>query len=198
VTRFLGIDIGTTFLKGAVLDLDNRTFTHIHRMPVPEPVSGLVQTRYELDPAAILGAVRTLLGELLLAAPDATGLVMCSQMHCLILLNEQGNPRSNVITWKDQRALEPSSRGTGTLFDELTRIVDVEGQRQLGGEMRVGVPITTLYALRQQGELSANLYPSSLPDFILTSLCNVEPSTDPTLASAHGMFTSSILIGTAN
>jgi sugar (pentulose or hexulose) kinase len=188
MTRFLGIDIGTTFLKGAVLDLDNRTVSNIRRLPVPESVGGLIHTRYELDPAAMLGAVRTLLNELLLAAPDAIGLVMCSQMHCLILLDEQGNPRSNVITWKDQRALEPSSRGIGTLFDELTRIVDAKGQRQLGGEMRVGVPITTLYALREQGELPANLYPSSLPDFVLTSLCNVEPSTDPTLASAHGMF----------
>jgi sugar (pentulose or hexulose) kinase len=188
VTRFLGIDIGTTFLKGAVLDLDNRSVTHTRRRPLPEPVGGLAPTRYELDPEAILGLVRTLLAELLLAAPDASGLVMCSQMHCLILLDERGSPRSNIITWKDQRALESSNRASGSHFDDLSKIISGEEQRQLGGEMRVGVPITTLFALRERDELSANLYPSSLSDFIITTLCHVEPTTDPTLASAHGLF----------
>lgn len=186
--QFLGIDIGTTFLKGAVLDLDNRNVTLTRRVPVPQPVSGLGQLRYELDPTSILDSIRTLLGELLSVAPDATGLVMCSQMHCLILLDEWGNPRSNIITWKDQRALEPSTRGTGTLFDELLQIVGPEERRQLGGEMRVGVPITTLYALQQQGKLPANVYVSSLADFVIAALCHVEPTTDPTLASAHGAF----------
>jgi sugar (pentulose or hexulose) kinase len=76
VSRFLGIDLGTTFLKGAVLDLDRRDFTHIRRVPVPPPVGGLPPTRYELDPSAVVDAVGTLLEELLRAAPDATGLVL--------------------------------------------------------------------------------------------------------------------------
>jgi sugar (pentulose or hexulose) kinase len=188
VTRFLGIDIGTTFFKGAVLDLDKCLVTHVRRFPVPAPVNGLASTRYELDPQAILSAVRKLMAELLQDAPDATGLVMCSQVHCLIMLDDDGNPRSNVITWKDQRGLEPSRHGNGSLFDELSRLVTPEERCQLGGEMRVGVPISTLYALRERGELPANLYPSSLSDFVIASLCKVEPTTEPTLASAHGLF----------
>jgi sugar (pentulose or hexulose) kinase len=188
VTRFLGIDIGTTFLKGAVLDLDNHTVSQTRRLPVPEPVSGLAPTRYELAPEAILATVRKLVGELLQTAPDSSGLVICSQVHCLVLLDDRGSPRSNIITWKDQRALEPSLKKTGSLFDELARLVSPEEQRQLGGEMRVGVPITTLYSLRERGELPDNLYPSSLSDFVVTALCHVEPTTEATLASAHGFF----------
>jgi len=188
MTRFLGVDIGTTFLKGAVLDLGIRAVQHVRRLPMPGPVEGLPATRYELDPDAVLSAVRQLLSELLRAAPDATGLVICSQVHCLVLLDQNGNPKSNIITWKDQRSLEPSQHGKGTLFDELSRTVSAEEQRQLGGEMRVGVPITTLFALRDRGELLPDNYASSLSDFVIASLCKVEPTTEPTLASAHGLY----------
>jgi sugar (pentulose or hexulose) kinase len=110
-------------------------------------------------------------------------------MHCVILLDDRGNPRSNIITWKDRRALEPSSRGTGTRFDELTRIVTAEEQQQLGREMRVGVPITSLFAqVEIEGKPPGRLYPVSLPDFVLAELCGVEPTTDLTNASAYGLF----------
>ena len=188
MTRYLGIDIGTTFLKGAVLDLAAGAIAHLVRLPVPAPVAGLPSTRYELDSNAVLAAVRGLLGDLLRAAPDARGLVMCSQMHCLVFTDAHGRPHSNVITWKDQRALEPSPSGHGMLFEDLAALVTAEEQRQLGGEMRVGVPIATLFALRRQGLLPQGLYAVSLPDFVMANLCGLEPTTDPTLASAQGLF----------
>src|SRR5205085_2896429 len=96
---------------------------HVRRVSVPDPVAGLPPTRHELDPAAVLAAVRELLGGLLRDAPDAAGLVVCGQMHGLVLTDEHGVPHSNVITWKDQRAVEPSARGPGSVFDALARLV---------------------------------------------------------------------------
>jgi xylulokinase len=188
VARFLGIDLGTTSFKAAALDLDRCELSHVRRVPVPAPVAGLPPTRYELDPAALIAAVRNLLGELLRDAPDATGLVMCSQMHCVVLTGARGEPHSNVITWKDQRALEASARGPGSVFDELARQVTTEEQHQIGRELRVGIPITTLYHLHQCGELPGGLFPASLPDFVLANLCGVGPTTEPTNAAAHGLF----------
>jgi xylulokinase len=184
---FLGLDLGTTHCKGAVLDPARRTIAHFRRVPTPECVRGLPATRHELDPAAVLATVRELLAELLREAPDAAGLVMCSQMHGVVLIDDRGNPRSNVITWKDQRALEPPATGPGSVFDELTRLVTTEEQHQIGRELRVGLPITTLYCLRREhGELGA-LYPASVPDFVLAELCDTEPTTEPTNAAAHGL-----------
>jgi sugar (pentulose or hexulose) kinase len=104
------------------------------------------------------------------------------------LLDERGEARSNVMTWKDQRALEPSPGGRGTHFDDLKRIVSEEDQQRLGGEMRVGVPVTTLYVLQGEGKLSANLVPATLPDYIMCRLCGTVVSTEPTLASAQGLY----------
>jgi sugar (pentulose or hexulose) kinase len=187
MARFLGIDLGTSFLKGAVLDLDVDRLGHVHRVPAPDPVPGLPALHHELDPSAVLTAIRRLIAELLHEAPDATGLVMCSQMHGLVLTDGRGKALSNVITWKDQRALEPSDSGPGTVFDELNRLVPTEEQQQIGNELRVGVPATTLYRLRQRGLLPPGCLATPLPDFVYASLCGTEPTTEPTTAAAHGL-----------
>jgi sugar (pentulose or hexulose) kinase len=179
--RLLGLDLGTTSFKGAVLDLDRRTVTHVRRVPAPEPVSGLPAGHHELDPQAVLAAVRRLIGELLTEAPDAEGLVLCSQMHCVVLTDAAGRPRSNVITWKDQR-------GAGNLFTELKRLVTADEQCEIGRELRVGLPVVTLSWLRQNGRLEPGLVPASLPDFVLSQLCGVGPTTEATNAAAHGLF----------
>jgi xylulokinase len=178
--RFLGLDLGTTSFKGAVLDLERQTIEHVRRVPTPEPVPGLPSGHHELDPDTVLAAVRRLIGELLTEAPDATAMVMCSQMHCMVLTDSDGQPRSNIITWKDQRGAE--------LIDELRASIAPELQEQIGRELRVGLPVTTLPWLRRQRQLKPGLMPTSLPDFVLAQICGVEPTTEATNAAAHGLF----------
>ncbi len=187
-TRFIGLDLGTTHCKGAVLDLDRRAVEHFRRIPTPKRIPGLPPTRYELDPAAVLETVRTLIGELLCVAPNAAGVVMCGQMHSLVFSDARGHPRSSAITWQDQRVLEPSASGAGVVFDELARTVSAEQQHEIGSELRAGVPIATLFAIHQRGELPTDRYPTSLPDYVLANLCGVEPTTEATNAAAHGLY----------
>ncbi|MDF1515767.1 MAG: hypothetical protein P1S60_18315, partial [Anaerolineae bacterium] len=87
---FIGVDIGTTFIKGAVLDADGLHISHIQRIHFPDPVPGLPLLFVEFDPFAVVAAVRQLLDELLPLVPQCEGLVMCSQMHGLVLTSAQG------------------------------------------------------------------------------------------------------------
>jgi sugar (pentulose or hexulose) kinase len=178
--RFLGLDLGTTSFKGAVLDLDRRAVVNVRRVPTPEPVPGLPAGHHELHPDAILAAVRRLIGELIADAPDAAGLVTCSQMHCVVLMDDRGLPQSNVITWKDQRSAD--------LVQELRGVVAPEVQRQTGRELRPGLPVATLPWLQRHGLLRPGLVPASLGDFVLARLCNCEPTAEPTTAAAYGLF----------
>ena len=56
----------------------------------------------------------------------------------------------------------------------------------MGNEFRPGLPVARLFALAEQDLLPAETVPLSLPDFILSQLCNVPPNTDVTHAMAHG------------
>ncbi len=68
--RSIGIDLGTTSIKGAVLNLDTRALEHVTRQPFPDRVPGLPRLHYEVDPQAVVDATRDVLEALLAHAPD--------------------------------------------------------------------------------------------------------------------------------
>lgn len=185
---FLGIDLGTTFIKAAVLNLESRDLEHVRRTPFPPPLEGANPLLYEIDPEAILSAVRALIAELSPYALDCEGIVMCSQMHGMVLLNDQGKAESNCITWRDQRVLMPAPSGGGSYFDLLTRQLDLVQVRQLGNELDPGRPLCYLYWLKEQGKLTPGWTPVSVPDFVLSSLCGSSPGAEVTNAAAYSAF----------
>jgi len=145
----LGIDLGTSFIKGAVLDPDRLTLSHVQRLPFPAPLPGPSRLYWEYDPEAILSAVRRLLAVLLPLAGDCEGIVMCSQMHGLVFTTDQGEPRSNFTTWQDQRALEPHPSGQGSYLEVLQHKLTPDEVRQLGNDVRPGLPIGQCFWLAE-------------------------------------------------
>jgi len=183
---FIGIDLGTTFIKGAVLDLRARALAHIRRRPFPGRLAPTDPLLWEFDPNEIVAAARTVIQELALLAPECQGIVMCSQMHGVVLVNDRGEPMSNCVSWRDQRAMMAHPSGSGSYFDEIIRRVSPAQHRQLGQELQIERPICVLFWLAQQGKLSAGLTPVSLPDFVLSQLCNSTPGAEATNAAAYG------------
>ena len=52
--RFLGIDLGTSFFKAAILDLDQGQLRNIRRLPTPEPVAGLAANEKSCTASVVL------------------------------------------------------------------------------------------------------------------------------------------------
>ncbi|HEX2987985.1 MAG TPA: FGGY family carbohydrate kinase [Chloroflexota bacterium] len=184
--QLIGIDLGTSFLKGAVLDLDPPSIGHIHREPVPNPVPGLPPLWNEYDAGEILAATRRLLIELAPFAPDCIGLMVSNQMSSLVLSDGEGRALSNCIGWRDQRSLASHPSGAGSYFDRLAESITPEERIQMGNELRPGLPISFLAWMAEAGCLPSGAIPASLGDFVAASLCNTAPSSDPTNGSAHG------------
>jgi sugar (pentulose or hexulose) kinase len=185
---FIGIDLGTSFIKGAVLDLEARQLKHIHRLPFPDQIPNRNPLLIEFNPGEIISAVRNLLGTLSSAAPDCAGIVMCTQMHGMVLLNAQGEILSPCPTWRDQRAMMPHPSGAGTFFDVLSRRISSAQRKQLGNELRPGTPSNFLFWLAERGELEPGLTPVSMPDFVLSVLCGSPPGVESTNGMAYGLF----------
>jgi len=185
--RYLGVDLGTSFIKGATLDLDALTIAQVERCPMPEPVPGLPPAFREFDPDEIVVATRALLERLLDHTPDAQGLMMCSQLHGLVFADNRGRAVSNLINWQDQRALLPLPGGAGSYFDEINRRLTPEERRQLGNEPRPGVPLCFLFWLAQHRALPAEpAIAATLPGFVVAQLCGGTPQVEVTNAFAHG------------
>jgi sugar (pentulose or hexulose) kinase len=185
---FLGVDLGTSFIKGAVLNLEKRQLEHVRRAPFPEPVATGDPLHCEYDPNEIISVVRTLIDELAVHAPDCAGVVMCTQMHGLVLMNDRHQPVSNCVTWRDQRALAQHPPGAGSYFDSILARTNAAERRQLGNELQPSRPICFLFWFQENGKLSPGLTPTSIPDFVLSGLCDSNPGVDSTNASAYGAF----------
>ena len=52
--RAIGFDLGSSFIKGAILDLDELTLSHVVRLPFPNPVKHIHSAFREFDPIEIL------------------------------------------------------------------------------------------------------------------------------------------------
>src|SRR5688572_28933392 len=116
---FLGIDLGTTFIKGAVLDQDQLRLGHIQRVPYPAPLSGLPANHYEVSPEAVVAAFQQAVQALLPYTADCQGIILSTRMHSVLLVNQAGELLSQAVTWLDQRVLTPHPSG-GTCFKVLS------------------------------------------------------------------------------
>jgi sugar (pentulose or hexulose) kinase len=190
---FVGIDLGTSFIKGAVLDTRNCRIEHIRRIPFPEPLVGPDPMYCEFDPGCILAATRKLVEELTDLAVKPDGIVMCNQMGSMLLMNNQGHPASNFFAWRDQRVLQPHPSGAGSYYQVLQERIGAQHRRELGNELPVAAPVSFLFWLAEQGKLEPGLTPVSLGDFVLSSLCHAPASVDATNAMAYELLNLSTL-----
>lgn len=187
--RILGLDLGTSFIKGAVLDLDALSIAHVERLPFPQPHPSNNPAFQEFDPQVIVSTARALLEKLLNHAPDVKSVVICSQLHGLVLTDEKGKALGNFINWQDERALLPMNGSDRTYFEEINSRLTSSERRSTGNEARPGVPLCFLFWLAQNNALpKGRAIAASLPNFFLANLCATEPKTEITNACAHGAF----------
>ena len=177
---FLGIDVGTSFLKAAAIDLDRLQLRRTERVPFPEFASGLPPLYREVDAGAVMRAVEDLLARITAHTPKYSGLVLCGQMHGFVLVNESGEAASNYISWLDQRV-------TASEFGEISEQVAESERAELGHEFRPSIALGLLAWLKKHRRLPEGaVTPVSIADFVAGRLCGVPPVMEPTQAAAFG------------
>jgi sugar (pentulose or hexulose) kinase len=178
--HFVGIDIGTSFIKAALIDLEGFRLCRTERAPFPEFERGKPPLHREVDPGKVVAAVEDLLRRMLAGGTQVDGLVLCGQMHGFVLVNGRGEAVSNYISWLDQRV-------TPDDFLEIAERIRERERNELGNELRASVSISVLYWLKRNGALPAGrVTPVSVADFVAGRLCGAMPAMEPTQAAAFG------------
>jgi sugar (pentulose or hexulose) kinase len=180
--KFIGIDLGSSFIKGAVLDPALLTLSHVARQPFPEPLPGLPANHFEIDPHAVVTAVEAVVAELLSSAPDCQGILFTGQMGGVILADERGRPLTNYLSWRDQRTTTAQRSGTGSCLEVASQRLAGDDLRKTGNELRAGSATSLLFWLAENGSLPAGAVPLSLSDFVVMRLCAAPPFAEYTQA----------------
>jgi sugar (pentulose or hexulose) kinase len=180
--NFIAIDIGTSFFKGAVVDVEKMTLQHVTRSAAPEPISNSNPLYHELNPQEVVEDVRALILDLSSRA-DCSGVLMCGQMGGLVLVDQQGDALSPYLSWLDRRTLSPHPSEAGSYFDVFASRVGETAARRLGNEFRPGLPLPFLFWMKEQGRLPAGCIPLTLPDFVAANLTGGKPVMEWTSAT---------------
>jgi sugar (pentulose or hexulose) kinase len=180
--RYLGIDLGTSFIKGAVLDLETLSVGEVRQVRVPSPLPGLPPLRTEYDPESFVIAARRIIEELLIEAPDCRGVLMCGQMGGLVPVSPRGEAISNYVSWLDRRLLEPHPSGGGSFYEVFLSRLTGDDWSALGREIRPGTPLSYLFWFAENRGREPIPGVATLPDFVMARLCNSTPATHPSNA----------------
>ncbi|MDG1897954.1 MAG: FGGY family carbohydrate kinase [Fuerstiella sp.] len=175
--EFIAIDIGTSFTKGAIVDVESMEIRNISRRTGAAKLAAEDPFYFELSPADVLRGVTEIINELYSTATDCCGILMCGQMGGLVLCDGHGKARSNYISWLDRRATHIHPSAEVTYFDQLANEVGDRSRDVLGNEFRPGLPLSFLYYLRETSQLHdlQGTIPVTLPDFVAAALCNSRP-----------------------
>jgi len=100
----IGLDLGTTAIKGVVMDQDNNIIAEASKVTrFMEPEAGW----FEVDPEEHYQDVCSIIKELAAKAPDKiTALAMAVASGNSLLTDAAGKPVTNIINWMDQRAVQ--------------------------------------------------------------------------------------------
>jgi sugar (pentulose or hexulose) kinase len=181
--RCIGIDIGSSSIKGAILNPVTGTIEATAKVPFPDPVQGLPAGWFEISPAAILTGVLEVLTELLQRCPEAVSIRFCSQMGGILLVSSStGAAMTNYISWRDQRTLQPYASlphdecaADRSMLEQMRSLFTDGMYCELGRELKPGTATALLRWLVLNGGLPADATPVTVGDFVTASLCVTRP-----------------------
>jgi sugar (pentulose or hexulose) kinase len=183
--RFLGIDIGGTFIKAAVLDVERMKILDSVRTEFPPFTTASFQGQREVPLRDVLACCRQALEHVARKAGSCSGVLVAGQMGGLVLLDDSGHPRSDYISWQDMRAEEGSGKAQASA-NALKQKLSDEQLFSTGNDFRASNPLKELHWLMSYGQLADNLIPASIMSSLIAHLCGTVPSLHATDAAAFG------------
>jgi sugar (pentulose or hexulose) kinase len=164
--KSLLIDFGASRIKAALLYKGKVTNIRSYAS-----LSALLNTknRYEIDIFAIKNKFLTILKEYLQYG-KLSSIFICSEMHGFTLLDESNEPKSNYVSWKDERCLDYID-GNISSFDTLKRELG-DFFLKTGMNVRPCYPIFNIFHMIREKEIGGYCRIVSLPEWLICSCCD--------------------------
>jgi xylulokinase len=128
---FALLDLGGTFIKCRLDDSDKEV-----RIKFPPFVKNKNPRIREVDPNELLQSVFTILDEVISTSKKVDGILISGQMHGWVLIDQDFNPLTNIVTWQDSR-----SQIEDNFYDNLIENFSDDDVQDCGNEVKPGSPI---------------------------------------------------------
>lgn len=144
---YLGIDIGSSFIKAAVFELEScrsilhTTFPSNGKLDDPDP------KKFELDAGALVSAVREIIHTAAEKAGRIDGILLSTQMHGFVFRREGASDR--YVSWQDSRCTGPAPGGKQSWMELLKKRIPPARMRSCGVAIKPSLGMCNLYTLLQ-------------------------------------------------
>ena len=180
----IAIDCGASFIKAAYISNDKIIKKIEKSAPRPVKNDEYMETN---SIKKLVEIVRDVLNELLIVGED-TILTISNEMHGFILVDENGNPYTDYISWqKEYGNIEVKGKSAVEILANEEYGEDI---LKTGMPLRAGLLSCNLLFLKNIGILDKKekLYFYTLGDYLLRSLSQGEVNMHTTNAAATGLF----------
>jgi sugar (pentulose or hexulose) kinase len=183
---YLGLDIGGTYCKAIIID-NYQNIDSIVIRPTPGFLSNKKGIK-EICPREIEKVVIQLIREVVSHKKNIINAVgITGQMHGTLLIDDSGKPKSNFITWQDQR-VKNFFKSDETYLSFFSKELP-NFHNQSGSSLRSGMMGPLLFWMTQNTpEILKKTHCTVLPDYVASLFSDSFPISNPTQAAATGIY----------
>ena len=106
--KYLGVDIGSSSIKSAVLDLDKNAIFVLPKVPSPARSPHPNERFFQVPAKEYLTLIKRMIEESAEAYGDLAGVLLSTQMHGFVL-------EDVYVSWQDTRCLDSHQNGKSFL-----------------------------------------------------------------------------------
>ena len=158
---FLAVDIGSSYIKSALLETSSMVITEVVKIPSPQRLPNANPYAYEVDAAVLYQTFEAVITPYLDRHKSISGLLLSTQMHGCVVSTEGSDI---YISWQDTMCLTEDP-GTGNRYlDQLRSLFPPEDYADSGIPIKPASAFCNLYARNR-----SRPFPQDTPLFTLGS-----------------------------
>lgn len=184
-SRYIAIDIGSSYIKSAVLDPSGVGLLVQDKLPAIPKIVHTDPHLFELPAQAIVDKVRRIIDGYAAAYPGIGGVLLSTQMHGFVY---SCGGEDVYVSWQDTRCLKPMDSGGTSYLDYLKTLLSPIDMAHCGVYLKPSLGLCNLYALLPERPADGVLY--TLGSYILAALtgnnvCHISNAAPLGLADAR-------------
>lgn len=150
---YIGIDLGSTYIKAALLDIEECRIEKYNRQKMPSRIQNRKDCYYEISASEILKIILYQVDEFAREYSGIKGMILSTQMHGFVYCIK--GKADTYVSWQDTRCLNQSGKEEKTYMDVLDQLISEE-LKPNGVHMKPSLGICNLYTLLKEEKLRSN------------------------------------------
>lgn len=142
--NYIGIDIGSTFLKVVILSTESRSPLYYSSFPACPRQENPNPNIFEFSAVKLLEKIKEIIEQAALTYP-IEGILLSTQMHGFVY--KVPNREDMYISWQDNRCLDTLPGSSISALDQLKKIISPEELTSNGILLKPSLGLCNLYAL---------------------------------------------------